>query len=56
MVPEEFEKEMIRIREAFTDDIESLHLQQDALMAALLYSLGYEKGIEVYKNSPAWYS
>lgn len=56
MTPEEFEKEMIRIREAFADDIENLHIEQDVLMAALLYSLGYEKGIDVYKNSPAWYS
>lgn len=56
MTPEEFEKEMIRIREAFADDIESLHIEQDALIAALLHSLGYEKGIEIYVNSPAWYS
>lgn len=32
------------------------HINMDELMCDLLESLGYGEGVEIFKNSPKWYS
>lgn len=54
MTPEEFYKQMLMIAEL--DDVEKRHDEMDALMASTLESLGYEKGIEIFRNTYKWYA
>jgi len=35
---------------------EQFHIEADDLMCLLLRQLGYEKGVEVFENTPKWYS
>jgi len=38
------------------DDKEDLHKGMDRLMCMLLSELGYTDGVEVFENTPKWYS
>ena len=54
--PQDFEKEMKFIIEDCETDYEISHMLMDKLMEETLISLGYEKGIEVFRNAYKWYA
>lgn len=54
ITPNEFLEGMKQIAEI--DDTERSHIEMDELMCKLLVSLGYEDGVEVFKNAIKWYS
>ena len=54
MTPEEFANRMRQILE--TEDIEGGHKKMDDLMCALLVSLGYIEGIDIYNTTHKWYA
>lgn len=59
--PEEFAKEMKNLQEKLnTEDLyfekEQVHKEMDNLMCELLIELGYEKGINIFKDTPKWYA
>lgn len=62
MTPDEFEKKMLEIRKRLDEnkelffDEECSHIAMDDLMAQILYDLGYEKGLEIFWNTPKWYA
>ena len=62
MTPEEFWLKMATLISECTYDgeydpyEEILHIKMDELMCDLLKELGYEKGVEVFKRAPKWYS
>lgn len=37
-------------------DNEAAHISADNLMCELLIQLGYEEGIQIFKDMPKWYS
>ena len=49
-----FANEMRRI--ARNNDPELNHISADELMCDLLCSLGYDEGVEIFKNMMKWYS
>ena len=53
MTPDEFEA---RMKEAAEEDGETGHRLADELMAKLLTSLGYGKGVEVFEKMGKWYA
>lgn len=61
MTPEEFEQKMNDINTGNfygTDqyDEEDTHRDMDNIMCNLLRDLGYGKGIDIFKDTPKWYS
>jgi hypothetical protein len=54
--PEEFLEKMRGIFPAKGYDEENSHGMADNLMCEVLIELGYEKGIEVFKQADKWYS
>ena len=61
MAPEQFEARMKKIFQRAPNghclyDEEEAHGEADGLMLELLRALGYEKGCEVFENSPKWYA
>ena len=56
MTPEEFEKEMIVIRETNGDSPERFHYEADKLMCKILYQLGYGNGVKIFEDNEKWYS
>jgi len=59
MNPEEFKKKMKEIQieyECITHDTEEVHIKMDKLMCEVLENLGYKEGIEIFNNTPKWYS
>lgn len=56
MTPERFYNEMKIISKAYKDDKEAVHMYMDDFMCDLLRELGYEKGVEVFENTPKWYA
>ena len=56
MTPEDFELKMQTLLTQYGDSIEELHIQMDNLMCEVLKSLGYEKGVEIFKRTELWYS
>lgn len=46
---------MLRLQKNI-DDEEARHGDMDELMCHVLISLGYEKGIEIFNNTPMWYA
>lgn len=59
MTPEEFAERMDHIQETFymnEDDLETCHNYMDKAMVELLRSLGYDKGCDIFQNTPKWYS
>lgn len=52
--PEEFAEEMRRlINIEFTED---RHIEMDDALCALLISLGYEEGVEIFIDAKKWYA
>ena len=56
MTPEEFFNEMWMIRARCGNDEELVHGEMDDLMCHLLRELGYEKGVEIFEDTPKWYA
>ena len=62
MTPEEFEQKMNDISTGSfygTDrmyDEEDMHRDMDNIMCNLLRDLGYGKGIDIFEDTPKWYS
>ena len=59
--PDEFQKKMKEIQIALDTgflrlDNEEAHIKMDALMCEVLEKLGYKEGIEIFNNTPKWYS
>ena len=53
--PEEFADEMRRLN-INIEHTEDRHIEMDDAMCALLISLGYEEGIEVFIDAKKWYA
>ncbi len=59
MTPEEF---AVQMREAYehhyveNDDEEYVHIVMDDIICNLLRQLGYGEGIDIFNNTPKWYS
>lgn len=56
LTPDEFRDAMIDISNAAQNDIEVTHMMMDALMCDMLKSLGYEKGVDVFRGTYKWYA
>ena len=59
MTPEEFKQAMADARHKFDVDKydeEDVHIKMDDIMCDLLRSLGYGEGIDIFNNTPMWYS
>lgn len=54
MTPEEFEKQMLKLQK--NGDEEERHMKMDNLICKLLIKLGYEEGINIFKNTKKWYA
>lgn len=54
--PEEFAELMKTTVELNLGDEEECHMQMDTNMCYLLKALGYEKGVEIFLNTPKWYA
>ena len=55
LTPEEFAAEMKKLQANFGDE-EARHGSMDELMCHVLISLGYEKGVEIFNNTPMRYA
>lgn len=53
---ERFAEQMRVIRYSHQDDEEICHTLMDDLMCETLRSLGYEKGIDIFEETPKWYA
>jgi hypothetical protein len=56
MTKEEFYYEMLQLKEQYGDYEELFHSLADDLMCNLLVELGYEAGVDVFLETPKWYS
>ena len=56
MTPEEFTKEMQRLKDEEAGDLEGRHGSMDALMVKVLSELGYGDGVEIFGNTEMWYA
>jgi hypothetical protein len=56
MSPKEFENEMQKILDLYEGDTQATHTAMDNLMCENLRLLGYEAGVEIFKNTHKWYS
>ena len=56
ITPDEFRDAMIDISNTTPGDVEVTHMMMDALMCDVLRSLGYEKGVDVFRGTYKWYA
>ena len=54
--PEEFYKQMQELHERFDGDEEVAHVMMDRLIGEVLVELGYQEGIDVFRNQAKWYA
>lgn len=54
MTPEDFTAKMEEISNNM--DKEERHIDADILMCDILRSLGYEKGVEIFRSMDKWYA
>ena len=58
--PEEFYEHMLKIKNMYSigenQDTEMLHIKFDEYICDVLKSYGFNKGVEVFKNTEKWYS
>jgi hypothetical protein len=57
--PEEFAEKMAKLRQKYyveQDDEEQVHCHMDDLLCDALRGLGYGKGIDIFDDTPKWYS
>ena len=53
--PKEFAEKMRQIAEK-RDDEEVCHVEMDDYICEILKALGYEEGVEIFEDTPKWYS
>lgn len=53
--PKEFAEKMGQIAEE-RDDTEVCHIKMDDYICEVLRTLGYKEGVEIFENTPKWYS
>lgn len=53
--PKEFAEKMKQIAEK-RDDEEVCHVEMDDYICEVLKALGYEEGVEIFEDTPKWYS
>lgn len=53
--PTQFENKMKKLAQD-VHDMEFRHLDMDYAMCELLVELGYESGVNIFKNTPKWYA
>ena len=53
--PAQFENKMKQIKQD-VPDMELGHMFMDDAMCELLTELGYEGGVNIFKNTPKWYA
>lgn len=56
MTPDEFYRRMRRIMQSAWEDRERAHAEGDDLMCELLTQLGYDRGVQVFRNTEKWYA
>lgn len=62
MTPEAFKETMLALQkkhldmEQETGDVASFHMEADTLMEDLLEELGYGDGVQIFRDSPKWYT
>lgn len=59
MTPDEFKQAMAEARHKYWEietDEEFVHIKMDEIMCNTLRSLGYGEGIDIFYNTPMWYS
>lgn len=56
VTPEEFKNLMVQIRNDIDGYEESWHSSMDDLMCRVLIDLGYGEGVDIFYNTPKWYS
>lgn len=57
--PDEFfEKIRVAKEKFFFEDsnIENCHMEMDEIMCKTLSSLGYDKGVKLFRTTPKWYA
>ena len=54
--PEEFYKQMQELHERFDGDEEAAHVMMDRLIGKVLVELGYQEGVDVFRNQCKWYA
>ena len=55
LTPKEFAECMKTIAEVCEDE-EVCHIDMDNAMCGMLEQLGYGEGVEIFRNTPKWYS
>ena len=56
MTPEEFEREMVAIRNRYGSDYEGFHIRADELMCTILKAYGLGAGIDIFEKAKKWYA
>lgn len=56
ITPESFELRMQSIAEDYIERNKEIHAYMNDLMEETLISLGYEKGVEIFRNQDRWYA
>ena len=54
--PSEFENRMKELASHQSDDREFMHQDMDDLMCDILEAIGYQKGVEIFRQTPKWYA
>lgn len=57
--PEEFYNQLKRIKADTLDeedDLEFCHVKMDSYILETLESLGYKKGVNLFRTTPKWYA
>ena len=56
LTPGEFASRMGELAERYKDDDELCHVYMDELMCKVLREHGFDKGVDVFDESPKWYA
>ncbi len=56
ITPEEFYKQMKELHEKFGEDEEVAHSMMDDMICKVLMELGYQEGVDVFRNQAKWYA
>lgn len=54
--PEEFAKNMKKLKDVWSDDWERVHMEMDHYILDVLTELGYEEGVDIFCDTPMWYA
>ena len=54
--PREFEDRMKELASHQSDDREFMHHDMDDLMCDILEAIGYGRGVEIFRQTPKWYT